>query len=233
MNRAFSQVEVERGPWRAAGTATGTPQLPAALASSMRRGEQPRDREFDRFLPKRLRALSDRYWTPLAVVACAARWLDELGVRTVVDVGSGTGKFCIAGAMMTRCHFLGVEQRPHLVAASQVMAKLYGVQDRVCFLHETFGEHVPPAADAYYFFNPYGENRFGSESWLDGSVELSEERFFRDVASTRHWLSVAPPRTYVLTYNGLGGRLPGCYVPVRTARGLPCALQLWRKLDRS
>ena len=234
MNQAFSQVEVERYSWP--GTSKAAPgfgQLPFQMASSMRRGGRPRDREFDRFLPDRLRSLSHRYWTPLAVVACAVRWLDELGVRTVVDIGSGAGKFCIAGAMMSRCHFLGVEQRPHLVAASQVMAKLYGVEDRVCFLHETFGEHVPPRADAYYFFNPYGENRFGSESWLDGSVELSEERFFRDVASTKHWLAVAPPRTYVLTYNGLGARLPRCYAPVRAARGLPCALKLWRKLERS
>jgi hypothetical protein len=232
MNQGFSLVEVERRRWANGKAAPGRGPLPFEMASSIRLGARPPDREFDRFLPRRLRALSHRYWTPLAVVACAARWLDDLGVRTVVDVGSGAGKFCIAGAMMSRCHFLGVEQRPHLVAASRVMSKLYGVEDRVCFLHETFGEGVPPEADAYYFFNPYGENSFESEAWLDGSVELSQERFFRDVASTIHWLSVAPPRTYVLTYNGFGGRLPRCYVPVRAAGGLPCALKLWRKLDR-
>jgi hypothetical protein len=232
MNHGFATLEVDRSGWQGASGAASGP-LPLQIASSIRSGKRPPDHDFDRFLPRPLRSLSNRYWTPLAVVACAAKWLDELGVRTVVDVGSGAGKFCIAGAMMSRCHFLGVEQRPHLVAASRVMSKLYGVEDRVRFLHATFGERVLPEAEAYYFFNPYGENLFGHEGRLDASVELSEERFARDVASTRYWLSVAAPGTYVLTYSGLGGRLPRCYAPVRVARDLPSLLKLWRKVERS
>lgn len=231
MNPSFSRVEAERCRWPAAAQVATKAKMPMELSTSMRQRKAASDRDFDRFFPKRLRSLSQQYWTPLAVVACAVRWLDELGVRTVVDVGSGVGKFCIAGALMSsRCYFLGVEQRPHLVKASRVMAKVYGVSDRVCFLHETYGERVPPEADAYYFFNPYGENMFGSESWLDGSVELSEERFYRDVDSTQHWLAVASRGTYVLTYNGFGGRLPRCYAQVQVARDLPCVLKLWRKL---
>ncbi len=229
MNYGFETLDLPATGLQGARTSGPDPLQIAAL---MRSGGRPSDRDFDSFLPRRLRAVSSRYWTPLAVIACAAKWFDELGVKTVVDVGSGSGKFCIAGAMMSRCRFIGVEQRRQLVAASRVMSKLYGVQDRVSFLHETFGERAPPRADAYYFFNPFGENRFANESCLDNSVELSEERFARDVWSASYWLTVARPLTLVLTYNGLGARLPRCYSLERVARGLPCALELWRKQAR-
>lgn len=230
MNHPFATLDVPATDLQSARTPGQNSRQIAAL---MRSGERPSDRDFDRFLPRRLRAVSCRYWTPLAVVACAAKWFDELGVKTVVDVGSGSGKFCVAGAIMSRCRFIGVEQRRQLVAASRVMSELYGVQDRVTFLHDTFGERAPPQADAYYFFNPFGENRLASESCLDRSVELSEERFTRDVWSAKYWLSVARPRTYVVTYNGFGGRLPRSYALQGVVRGLPCPLELWRKQARS
>jgi hypothetical protein len=50
-----------------------------------------RESAFDAFLPPDLRVASDDFWTPLAVVAEAARWLEELGAQRVVDVGAGPG----------------------------------------------------------------------------------------------------------------------------------------------
>lgn len=62
------------------------------LAEMMRTGSCPIDRSFDRFLPEALRLVSPAYWTPLAVAKRAADWLEDLGIRTVVDLGSGAGK---------------------------------------------------------------------------------------------------------------------------------------------
>jgi hypothetical protein len=69
---------------------------PAAqrLAAMMRTGSCPNDQSFDRFLPEPLRLVSPEYWTPLAVVKRAADWLEAVRIRTVVDIGSGAGKFC-------------------------------------------------------------------------------------------------------------------------------------------
>ena len=58
------------------------------LAEMMRTGSCPNDRSFDRFLPEPLRLVSPEYWTPLAVAKRAADWLEDLGIRTVVDIGS-------------------------------------------------------------------------------------------------------------------------------------------------
>src|SRR5882724_10120638 len=68
----------------------------ARVAEALRAGYCPADRAFDRFLPPRSRQLSSQYWTPLSVATRAAGWFEDLGIRTVVDIGSGAGKFCVA-----------------------------------------------------------------------------------------------------------------------------------------
>ena len=74
----------------------------------------PEDREFDRFLPYEMQLVSYQYWTSLAVAKRAAAWFAELGVRTVADIGSGVGKFCVAAALFGGGggRFTGLEQRP-------------------------------------------------------------------------------------------------------------------------
>lgn len=209
-----------------------TRPLPLELARALRAGNCPDDRDFDRFLPKRLRRAAGQFWTPLAVAARAAKWLDELNIRSVVDIGSGSGKFCIAAALLSRARFLGIEQRAELVTVARVVAQIYGVDARVGFVEGCFGEVPIPLADAYYFFNPFEENLFHAGHQLDNTVELERWRFTRDVSAARVLLSAAPPGTYVLTYNGLGCKLPASYMTVRVARDLPCVLKLARQTRR-
>src|SRR5262249_5261941 len=71
------------------------PRTARELAQEIQRGGEPDDELFDRFLPFRLRVMSRMFWTPLAVAARAAAWFAESGVVTVVDIGSGAGKFCV------------------------------------------------------------------------------------------------------------------------------------------
>lgn len=173
--------------------------------------------------------MSTSYWSQLAVAACAARWLDQLGVETVVDVGSGAGKFCVATALATRCRFVGVEQRARFVTAANALAAAFGVADRVRFEHGAFGEDPVPRADLYYFYNPFGENLFPYEDRLDLEVELSSSQYVACVAAAEDMLRRAPIGTYLLTYNGFGGRVPASYSPILRERRLPCVLRMWRK----
>lgn len=202
---------------------------PEQIGEALRRGYTPEERAFDRFLPDDLQVVSCNYWTPLCVAAVAARWLDEVGVRTVVDVGSGAGKFCVAAALAGRCHFLGVEQRPRLVASARLLAELFGVQRRVRFVEGSVGNIELPQPDAYYLFNPFGENLYGREDWLDPDVELNEMRYERDVVAAQNLLRDAPTGTIVITYNGFGGRVPWPYQEIRLDRELPSVLRMWQK----
>lgn len=202
---------------------------PESLAAAIRSGQWPSDIEFDRFMARDLRSVSSRYWSQLAVAARAASWFDELGIETVVDIGSGAGKFCVASALAGRCTFLGLEHRHRLVTAARELAAAFGVGERVRFEHAEFGEVAAPQADAYYLYNPFGENLFGHDDCLDEEVALSTARFVRDTVAVEGLLRAAPVGTHVLTYNGFGGRVPANYSVVCTDRHLPCVLRMWRK----
>ena len=203
---------------------------PWKVADALRRGVGASDREFDRFLPARLTAVSARYWTPLEVAARAAAWLDEFEIRSLVDVGSGAGKFCVATALMSRCAFLGIEHRKDLVATAQALAEVFGVQSRVSFIEETFGDAPLPNAECYYFYNPFLEAMLGRSEWLDDHVEHSECRYDREILAVEHWLGQAPVGTYVLTYKGLGSELPRSYREIRADQTFRCNLRLYRKI---
>jgi SAM-dependent methyltransferase len=204
----------------------------AELSSMMGAPGVLRDHAFDRLLPIRLRAASDQFWTPLEVVRRAASWFEELGLRTVVDVGSGVGKFCIAGALLGSCHYVGIEQRPQLVAVARNLARLLAVDERVSIIGGRFGDVETPTADCYYFYNPFEENLFPAGEGLDGEVELSRELFRADLRCFRALVTTLPPGAHILTYNGVGGRLPDCLHEVRVERSLPAPLRLFEKVGR-
>jgi hypothetical protein len=209
---------------------TVSPPSPWQVADALRRGDCASDRDFDQFLPARLGVVSARYWTPLRVAVRAATWLDECNVRSLVDIGSGAGKFCVAAAIMSRCSFLGIEHRRDLVATARTLAEVFGVQARVSFIEETFGDAPLPDAECYYFYNPFLEAMLEPEDWFDDRVEHGEHRYDRELLAVEHWLSQASVGTYVLTYNGLGTDLPRTFTEIRRDQSFPCNLRLYRKV---
>ena len=209
---------------------TDEPLEGRSMVEAMRLRQFVSDREFDKFLPEELRDVSAQFWTPLRVIARAAEWFNELDIRTVVDIGSGAGKFCVAGALYGgRTRYLGLEHRPRLVAGARFLARTLRVEPQVRFVHGVLGTARLPEPDAYYLYNPFGENTFRDTNHLDEDVELSEERYFEDIRRVESLLGHASTGTYVLTYNGFGGYVPGGYREVRVDRSLPNVLRLWQK----
>lgn len=199
------------------------------VTRAIRAGQQPANEAFDRWLPEALRERSEEYWTPLPVLARVADWLRGTQVRTVVDIGSGAGKFCVAAALLTSCRFIGLEQRASLVDTARTLADLFGVADRVTFLQGDFGAVPAPPADAYYLYNPFGEYDFDSDRYAELDVPFDTETLARDLFALTHLLSLAPAGTLVITYNGFGGALPDGYEQIAVDVRFPCALRLWRK----
>ncbi|HEX7481258.1 MAG TPA: class I SAM-dependent methyltransferase [Polyangiales bacterium] len=206
---------------------------PEQIAQALRDGQPPPDSSFDRLLPPSLRQVSRQHWTPLHIAVRAATWLDAVGVSSVVDIGAGPGKFCVAAALAGNFEITGLEQRPRLLAAARELARTFAVDDRVSFVQGALGEVATPLADAYYLYNPFGENLFGCRERVDEDVELGRERYDRDVATIELLLRHAPVGTYVLTYNGFGGKLPASYREVRSDSQLPNVLRLCRKVRRN
>jgi predicted RNA methylase len=200
------------------------------LKAALRSGVCPSDESFDAFLPDDLRRVSARYWTPLLVAMRLARWLAPLGARHIVDIGSGAGKLCVAAALSGNARFTGIEHRERLVHAATTLAATFGVSDRVRFVHGAVAEETPPPADAYYLFNPFGENLYDDDEHLDEDVELSKSRYARDVGAADQLLEGARVGTILVTYNGYGGTVPVSYREIRLNRHLPEVLRMWQKV---
>jgi SAM-dependent methyltransferase len=206
-------------------------QAARSVAAALRAGRSSAEEAFDRFLPRELREVSARYWTPVPVVRRAAAWLREIEVRTVVDIGSGAGKFCVAAALLSRCRFTGLEQRASLVACARGLAGTFDVGDRVTFVHGDLDAAGALAADAYYLFNPFGEYSFDAARYADPDVVFTPDAYRKDVATAAALLSRAAPGTFVITFNGFGGKVPPSYEQLDVAARLPGTLRLWRQRD--
>jgi hypothetical protein len=204
----------------------------ARIAAALRTRALPPDEVFDTYLPEELRGVSVQYWTPLAVAVRVARWVTEFELGTVVDIGSGVGKLCVAAALAGTGRYVGIEQRPRLVTAARGLAAAFGVTDRVEFVEGRLGEVPLPAAEAYYLYNPFGENLYGPSGRLDEDVELSRARFDEDTGAVERLLRDAPIGTCVITYNGFGGHTPATYRELRIERTPTAALRLLRKARR-
>jgi hypothetical protein len=202
---------------------------PSRATAMLAAGSSASDAVFDQCMEEPMRRLSAQHWTPLAVAARAAEWLEACNVRTVLDIGSGVGKFCVAAALASRCHFTGLEQRGHLVGYARALARTFGVQDRTYFIHGTLADARLPTVDAYYLYNPFGEHTLEPAERIDDHVALGEDRSARDQSLLQALLSRAPAGTYTLTYDGSGGDMPGGYRKLWVARDLPNELCLWRK----
>ena len=187
------------------------------------------DPVFDQLYPPDIRILSSLYWSPVAVARRAAHLFRIAGARRVLDVGSGVGKFAIAAAAAAPdVHFRGIEQRARLVEIARRVA--VGLQlPNVDFEVGDATAIEWASYDGLYFFNPFYENLFEPDERIDTDVELSSVRFFDEVLRVEALLRAAPEGTVMVTYHGLGGRIPSSYELLASERAHTDSLRLWVK----
>lgn len=203
-----------------------------SLVAKLRRDREPSDETFDALLPPELSHLSGRFWTPLFVIRRIADWLEAEGVGSLVDIGSGVGKFAVALALLRPMRVAGIEHRPHLVQSARRLAAVLGQDAQVTFTEGAFGTDAIPVAEAYYLFNPLWEHRSGHGNRIDDHVSLGEDAFNHEFTALAQHLADAEPGTWVITYNGMGGPLHESYERVRVDRELPHLLCMWRKTSK-
>ena len=174
-----------------------------------------------------MRARSSLYWTPVEVAVRAANLLADRAGATLLDIGSGVGKFCIIASAAVNANVRGIEHRPHLVEIAREAAAKLGVA--ATFDGGTIEEQDAESVDGFYLFNPFAENLCPAEDCLDSSVELSAKRFDVDVDASVLLLSRARIGARVVTYCGFGGDMPeGFELTMREQCG-GGRLELWVK----
>lgn len=202
------------------------------ILSAARSGLGDPDYEFDQVYPDRVRAVSSRFWTPARVAVRAASLLVSGPETRVLDVGAGVGKFCILGAAATGATFVGIEQRHHFVGLAADAAAAFDVRSAT-FRAGAFDTVRADAFDAFYFFNPFQENLLGPDAHLDDSVPLSLERFRHDTLKAVRMLSEARAGTRVVTYHGMGVRMPPGFTRIEQESHRSGHLELWIKTEPS
>jgi SAM-dependent methyltransferase len=187
------------------------------------------DVSVDGLYPESLRRFAPRFWTPAKVAQRAARMFADAGARTILDVGSGAGKFAIVAALTApELRVVGVEQRPHLVEIARSVAKRLALANVEFRAGDATRVSWRPY-DGIYFFNPFAENLFDPVNRFDEQAALTRDRFVADISQVEAVLRTVALGTRVVTYHGMGGRIPGSYELREDVRAHTDWLRLWVK----
>jgi predicted O-methyltransferase YrrM len=187
------------------------------------------DAEFDSVYDKDIRDLSAQHWTPVRVAIRAAQILTRAGARRILDVGSGVGKFCIAGALSTPATYVGLERRGRLVEIARSAAARYGAE-RATFVHGSLDDFSFEGFSGIYLFNPFYEQVSDLIVQIDETIERSPITYEHFLHTTATKLEKLEPRVAVVTYNGFGGHMPLLYTFVGEEPAGTDRLELWIKL---
>lgn len=188
------------------------------------------DEAFDRQLPFSLQLKSSMHFTPIAVAKQAAALLAPEPGMSVLDVGAGAGKFCLAAAAAApHATFVGVELRGHLVRFADRMASQLALHN-VRFVYADAFELDWGEFDAFYLYNPFAEQLFERAFVLDQSIDLHPVNFDVYVEAVRQRLARARIGTRVVTYHGYGAAPPSGYDLARSERIGSDRVELWVKV---
>jgi len=167
------------------------------------------DETFDWLYPEPVEAISKKHWTPLAVAQRAAEFLAEPG-KTVLDIGSGAGKFCLAAAYyQPECYFFGVEQRHELVDCAYE-AKFYMRLNNVNFLCANITQIDFKKFDNFYFYNAFFEN-IETDNAIDDTIATSYSLYAYYTRYLYNQLERRPSGTRLVTFHSFGTEVPHSY----------------------
>lgn len=171
------------------------------------------DIQFHYLYPPTIQRLARLHWTPLNAVQTAVDFLvPEDGLR-ILDIGSGVGKFCLAGAYYKpNAFFYGVEQRNDLVRHARTARKAIGLSN-VSFTHQNFTKLDFKQYDHFYFYNSFYENVKGTPK-IDHNISFSESLYSYYNRCLFERLNEMPAGTRVVTRCSWEDRVPPSYAVV-------------------
>lgn len=192
----------------------------------LKQGELVGDEEFNAIYPEYIKELSAKHWTLVAVAKAAAGFLVTNPGTKVLDIGSGVGKFCMIGSIVTSGHFAGVEYRENLSNLSKRISQQQGLT-HVKFINANITNVSFKEFNAFYFFNPFIENMSQSEV-IDDTVPIGKQHYGQYTQYVRMQLAIMPIGTRLATYWSNSEEVPRGYV--LQSSNFEGELKLWEKL---
>ena len=184
------------------------------------------DTQFNELYPYNIQLLAKRHWTPLRIARWTTEFLTAAPGCKILDIGSGVGKFCLAGALYAPdALFYGVEQRQYLIGHAVAAKRTLGLNN-VSFIHGNFTQLDFRQYDHFYFFNSFYEN-LDEDGRIDYGINYSEALYEYYARNLYNGLKVTPSGTKVVTYHTLWHEIPNDYRMVESLEN--GALTFWIK----
>lgn len=166
---------------------------------------------FRNLFPLPMQKLDALHWSPLPVISKAVQFLVQDEVVNVLDIGSGIGKFCLAGAYYRpAAHYYGVEQREDLGMQAAIVRDRLGLNN-VHFIHSNFTQLDLKQYDHFYFYNSFFENLSATDR-IDDSIAYSRELYNYYSHYLYKQLEEMPAGTRIVTYCSWGDEIPKGYM---------------------
>jgi hypothetical protein len=197
------------------------------IFKSLKKNIDIEDSAFNMLYSTRIRRLSERHWTPVAIAKIAADYLVDKPNKKVLDIGAGVGKFCLVGAASTKGIFYGVEQRASLTKLSKKIAEKHNVEN-VEFIHSNITDISFSDYDAFYFYNSFFEN-IDTSCPIDKIVVPNSELFLSYSNYVRDQLNKTPKYTRLVTYWSTWEEIPESFDLEYTA--CDGILNFWKKMS--
>jgi len=186
------------------------------------------DVKFDRIFTSLVAKSSSVHWTSVDVAVLSFDLLDlEEGTR-ILDVGSGSGKYCLIGGLYTKAHFTGIEQRQNLAEMANQLANKFELPN-VSFLSGDALAHDWVDFDVIYLFNPFYENVMPAGLRIDLETKVSYKRYKNNIMATLGKLSKLKVGTRVITYYGFGGKMPDNFKLIKSMPVGCSRIEIWLK----
>jgi SAM-dependent methyltransferase len=173
------------------------------------------DKIFNSLYPLSIQNVAEKHWTPIDVAEKAAAFLAVSDDVKVLDIGSGSGKFCLVAAHLhPQTLFYGIEQRPGLISLSKELAKKLELEN-VIFLCDNITKADLSKYDHFYFYNAFYENIAGTQK-IDNDIIYSEELYNYYNRYLYKQLDKKPAGTRLVTYHSFGKEVPKGFEIVHT-----------------
>jgi predicted RNA methylase len=185
------------------------------------------DEDFDSLYEEPIKGLSAVQWTPVSVARRVMELLDLDAQDILLDVGSGVGKFCIIGAILSKAQIVGVEKRSALHSISKILRRDFKLKN-LEFLIESMEKIDFRNFTAFYFYNPFYESLTARDR-IDRALPAGIHGFSNMVQYAKNQLSQMPIGTKVATYHSLGGKMPSSYICSHREFLVTGDLEIWIK----
>jgi SAM-dependent methyltransferase len=187
------------------------------LKQKITTGETLLDEDFDALFSEKIRLHADRHFTSCYVAKVAVQFLSKNISANILDIGSGTGKFCqLGGLLRPEAQFTGIEYRRELVDVALELKGEFQL-DNVEFIHENIINHSFQPYNGFFMFNPFLEHRNAAarmDHFQDApEKEMEYSHYVQDQ------LSQCQPGARLATFYVLKNQIPSNFRVVKESMG--------------